>query len=216
MSKHAQTERTTEESTHSIADVQADDVEDDFVADEHVEDAESSDAEAEGHPAGGARGIRVKRAVALKVLPVLALMLALAAGYLKYQDFRARDSQRADLDSVRAAMDGTVAMLSYRPDTVEKDVSAAMNRLTGTMRDSYSSLAHSQVIPSAMQKQITAVATVPAAASVSATENHAVVLVFVDQTATVGNGPPTNTVGSARVTLDKIDGRWLISQFDRV
>ena len=59
-------------------------------------------------------------------------------------------------------------------------------------------------------------ATVPAAASLSASENHAVVLVFVDQTLTMGNQAPGNTASSVRVTLENIDGRWLISQFDPI
>jgi Mce-associated membrane protein len=59
-------------------------------------------------------------------------------------------------------------------------------------------------------------ATVPAAASLSASENRAVVLVFVDQTLTIGNQAPSNTASSAWVTLDRIDGRWLISQFDPI
>jgi Mce-associated membrane protein len=72
------------------------------------------------------------------------------------------------------------------------------------------------VAPGAKQQHITAVATVPAAASVSATESHAEVLVFVDQTTTIGNDSPTQTTSSVRVTLDKVGGRWLISQFDPV
>jgi Mce-associated membrane protein len=53
---------------------------------------------------------------------------------------------------------------------------------------------------------------VPAAPSVSVTANHAVVLLFVNQTVIMGNDIPT----SVRVTLDKIGGRWLISGFDPV
>jgi Mce-associated membrane protein len=53
-------------------------------------------------------------------------------------------------------------------------------------------------------------------ASVSATENHAVVLAFVDQTLTMGNAAPTNTASSVRVTVDKVGGRWLISQLDPI
>jgi len=107
-------------------------------------------------------------------------------------------------------------LLSYRPDTVQKDLEAAQGRLTGTFLDSYKSLIHDVVIPGAKEKQISAVATVPAAASTSATENHAVVLLFVDQTVIVGKDAPTNTASSVRVTLDKVEGRWLISQFDPV
>jgi Mce-associated membrane protein len=57
---------------------------------------------------------------------------------------------------------------------------------------------------------------VPAAPSVSVTANHAVVLLFVNQTVIMGNDIPTNTASSVRVTLDKIGGRWLISGFDPV
>jgi Mce-associated membrane protein len=56
------------------------------------------------------------------------------------------------------------------------------NDLTGAVLDSYGSLTDDVVAPAANQKLITAVAAVPAAASVSASENHAVVLVFVNQT----------------------------------
>jgi Mce-associated membrane protein len=57
---------------------------------------------------------------------------------------------------------------------------------------------------------------VPAAASVSATQNHAVVLVFVNQTVIVGNDVPSSTASSVKVTLDKQGDRWLISGFDPV
>ncbi len=50
----------------------------------------------------------------------------------------------------------------------------------------------------------------------SASADHAEVLVFVNQTITVGNDPPTDTASSVRVTLDKIGGRWLISAFEPV
>jgi Mce-associated membrane protein len=156
-----------------------------------------------------------RRAIAYGVLPAAALLLASAAGFLKYQHDSVGDTDPVR-ESVRAATDGTVALLSYRPETVQKDLEAAKGRLTGTFLDAYTKLTHDVVIPGAQQKQISAVATVPAAASTSATAAHAVVLLFVDQTVTVGKDAPTNTASSVRVTLDKVDNRWLISQFDPV
>ena len=50
----------------------------------------------------------------------------------------------------------------------------------------------------------------------SASSDHAKVLVFVSQTIAVGNGPPTDTASSVWVTLDKIGGRWLIFAFKPV
>jgi Mce-associated membrane protein len=99
---------------------------------------------------------------------------------------------------------------------IDRDLGAAGDRLTGDFKDSYTSLTHDVVIPGSKQKHISAVATVPAAASVSASENHAVVLVFVNQTVIVGDDAPTSTASSVRVTLDKIGGRWLVSRFDPV
>ena len=165
---------------------------------------------------GSARRVRWSRAIVYVVLPALALLLASAAGFLKWQDGSARDAATARTESVRAATDSTIALLSYKPDTVEKDLDAARGRLTGTFLSAYTSLTHDVVIPGAKQKQISAVATVPAAASTSATGNHAVVLLFVNQTVIIGQDAPTNTASSVRVTLDKVGGRWLISQFDPV
>ena len=167
-------------------------------------------------PTGVTGRVRWSRAIVYVVLPALALLLASAAGFLKWQDGSARDAAVARAESVRAATDSTIALLSYKPDTVEKDLDAARGRLTGTFLNAYTSLTHDVVIPGAKQKQISAVATVPAAASTSVTENQAVVLLFVNQTVIIGQDAPTNTASSVRVTLDKVGGRWLISQFDPV
>jgi Mce-associated membrane protein len=167
-------------------------------------------------PTGASGGTRRSRAIAYALLPGLALLLASAAGYLKWQDGSVRDAAVARAESVRAATDSTIALLSYKPETVEKDLQAARRRMTGQFLDSYTSLTHDVVIPGAKQKQISAVATVPAAASVRATENHAVVLLFVNQSVVVKQDAPTSAASTVRVTLDKVGGRWLISQFDPV
>ncbi|KRE29193.1 hypothetical protein ASG82_26550 [Mycobacterium sp. Soil538] len=156
------------------------------------------------------------RVVAFAVLPAVALGLALGAGYLKWRDNSVRDGQIAAATSVQAARDSTIALLSYTPDKVDQQLGDARNLLTGEFRDSYTSLTNDVVIPGAKEKQIAAVATVPAAATVSATSQKAVVLVFVNQTVTVGQDAPTDTNSSVRVTLEKVGGRWLISSFDPV
>jgi Mce-associated membrane protein len=156
------------------------------------------------------------RVIGYGLLPGVALTLTSAAGILKWQDTLARDATSARAESVRAATEGTIALLSYRPDTVQRDLEAAQSRLTGTFRSAYTQLTREVVIPGAQQKQISATATVPDAASTSSTAGHAVVLLFVNQAIVVGQDAPTNTASSVRVTLDKVDGRWLISQFDPI
>jgi Mce-associated membrane protein len=154
--------------------------------------------------------------LAFGLLPVVTLLLAGGAGFLKWQESSSRESYTARIQSVQAARDGTIALLSYHPDTVDRDLGAARDRLTGSFRDSYTSLIREVVIPGAKQKQISAVVTVPAAASVSATGSRAVVLVFLNQSTTIGADPPVITTSSVRVTLDKLDGHWLISDFTPV
>jgi Mce-associated membrane protein len=178
--------------------------------------SESDGPQQKGKPAGSRRRIHWSRAITYGILPGLALLLACAAGFLKWQGGSAHDAQVARAESVRAATESTIALLSYKPETVEKDLETARARLTGTFLNAYNQLTHDVVIPGARQKQISAAATVPAATSVQATASHAVVLLFVNQTVTVGQDVPTSTTSSVRVTLDRVGGRWLISQFDPV
>ncbi|MCV7205769.1 hypothetical protein H7J71_27555 [Mycolicibacterium peregrinum] len=147
------------------------------------------------------------------VIPAVIIGLAACAGYLQWRNTSIRAAQSAGASAVSAATDSTIKMLSYKPDTVQKDLESASEGLTGAFRDSYNSLTHDVVIPGAQQKQISAVATVPAAAVVSASAKRVVVMVFVNQTTIVGADPPTATASTVRVTLDKVGERWLVSDF---
>jgi Mce-associated membrane protein len=167
-------------------------------------------------PAPGKRSIEWPRVLAYGILPGLALVLALGAGFLKWQDNSVRDGDTARIETVQVAKDSTIALLSYKPDTVEQQLTDARGLLTGDFAEAYTQLTTDVVIPGAKEKQISAVATVPAAASVSAEPNRAVVLVFVNQTVVVGADAPTDTASSVRVTLEKDGDRWLISGFDPV
>jgi Mce-associated membrane protein len=180
-------------------------------------DANEAPAEQDPDDASARQSARFSWARLLAAaLPAVALVLALGVGYLKWVDGTARESRTAADQSVRAASESTIAILSYHPETVDRDLAAAADRLTGSFRQQYTQLVRDVVAPGAKQQHISAVATVPTAASVSATGKHAVVLAFIDQTTTIGNDAPTQTTSSVRVTLDKVDGRWLISQFDPV
>ncbi|WP_431235974.1 hypothetical protein ACQ856_29725 (plasmid) [Mycolicibacterium psychrotolerans] len=156
------------------------------------------------------------RLTAYAVLPGLVALMAGGAGYLKWRDGSAEASVHASQEAVAVASRSAIAMLSYQPDTAERDLGAARDRLAGSLKDSYESLIHDVVIPGSKQKRISAQATVPAAASVSASESHAVVLLFVDQTVTVGEQPPSDTNSRVRVTLDKVADRWLLTGFDPI
>lgn len=178
--------------------------------------AEEGDAESPVPQRSRFRRIRWRSVFAYGVLPLVAMLLAASAGYLKWVDDSAAQSRAAAIQSVQVASDTTVAMLAYRPDTVEKDLTAAAGRLTGGFRDDYLKLVKDIVIPGSKEKRIATAVTVQAAASVSASNSHAVVLLFVNQTTTIADATPTNSLSSVRVTLDNVGGRWLVSQFEPV
>jgi Mce-associated membrane protein len=222
----------TDEEKTTVTDVAEDDevdteakdtVEDaaDDGAEDPSEDGADAEAAADAKPtakktAKPVRPVDWARVVGYGVLPGLALVLALAAGFLKYVDNSVRSSDVARAESMQVAKDSTIALLSYQPDKVKQQLNDARNLLTGDFQNSYTSLINDVVIPGAEQKKISAVATVPAAASVSADPNHAVVLVFVNQTVIVGADAPTDTASSVKVTLDKHGDKWLISEFQPV
>jgi Mce-associated membrane protein len=150
------------------------------------------------------------------VAPLLVLAMAVGVGLLKWQVDSVAMSQGAAAQAVVAATEGASAMLSYRADHAREDLTAASERMTGDFRNEYAALINDLVIPGAEQKRISAVASVPAAALISADAERAQVLVYINQTTSVGADAPTDTKSSARVDVEKVGDRWLISGFEPV
>jgi Mce-associated membrane protein len=118
--------------------------------------------------------------------------------------------------AIRAATDGTVAMLSYAPASMARDFAAAKSHLTGELLDYYTKFTEQIVAPAAKEKQIATSAKVVRAAVSEMHRDQVVVLVFVNQM-TVSKDKPQPTVidSSALVTMVNINGSWLIAKFDR-
>ncbi|QFS90316.1 hypothetical protein FIV07_06120 [Mycobacterium sp. THAF192] len=181
---------------------------------EQVDDLDAGPPpESEAAPDQSPRIGRWRSVLAYLVLPVMIVALSGLAGWLKWVDGSARAAQLAADESVRAAREITVELLSYQPDTVGDTLTAAQSRLTGAFRESYGQLIQEVVIPGAQEQKISAIANVTAAASVAASADRATVLVFVNQTSIVGTDAPTDTASSVQVGLEKVDGQWLVSDF---
>ncbi|MBC2639284.1 MULTISPECIES: twin-arginine translocation pathway signal [unclassified Rhodococcus (in: high G+C Gram-positive bacteria)] len=155
----------------------------------------------------------------LLILGALSVITAVLAGVLYFTLYRS--DRRVD-DSVRAAVtdtasQGAIALLSYRPDTVERDVGSARDRLTGEFLDYYTKFTTEVVIPAAKESQVATQATVAASGPVDVQADTARVLLFVNQTTTSAAKPdPATTATSIDVTLTKSGDNWLISGFDPV
>jgi Mce-associated membrane protein len=160
------------------------------------------------------RRVNWSRVLVYGLVPAFVSLLAIAAGLLKWHDSSIRHVEWARSQSAAAAKESTDAILTFRYDTIDHDVAATRERLTGGFLNTYTKRTQQELIPHAKQERIVATATVPDAAPEITTPNHAVVLVFISQTVKIGDAPPTETGSSARVTLDNIGERWLISDFD--
>src|SRR5580698_10320179 len=141
----------------------------------------------------------------------------LLAGWLYFTQYRP-DKQTDDAVAqsvVNAARDGTVALLSYKPDTLNQDFAAAKSHLTGDFLNYYDQFTKEVVTPAAQTKGVTTTAQVAGEAVSELNPNKAVVLVFINQATTSKERPdPAMASSSAKVSLDNVHGAWLISKFD--
>lgn len=166
------------------------------------------------------RGKKLSRGKILSALLVLLVVAsaALAAGlfYVQYRPDRATDAAAAK-SAISAASEGTVAILSYSPETLDRDFSSARSHLTGDFLSYYNQFTQEIVAPAAKQKSLKTTAVVLRAAVSELHPDSAVVLVFINQTTTSPDRPePTLTASSVLVSLTKADGNWLISSFNPV
>ncbi|MGV0745097.1 hypothetical protein [Mycolicibacterium sp. XJ870] len=184
---------------------------------EETADAEETEAPEEPQePEDPGRRTNWSRVAVVVVLPALALLLAAGSAFLKWQIGWERGSAAAATESVEAAKDITTQMLSYEPATVEQQLNSVRERLTGEFLDTYTEMINTAIIPGATAQNITAVADVPSAGSVSASPHRAEVLLYLNQSVMVGDQAPQKTPSTVRATMVHEDGRWLMSQFEPV
>ena len=164
----------------------------------------------------GIRRVRVHwRALAICVALVAS---AATAGWLYFGQYRTDQlTASSATDVVAAATQGSVALLSYAPDTVDRDLAAAQSNLTGEFLTYYGEFAKQIVAPATKQRGVQTTATVVRAAPAEVNPHDAKVLVFLNQVTISRDSPdPVQAASSVMVGLSKVDGRWLISSFDPI
>jgi len=212
--------------TKDSADVtDADETETVTATDESVDES-TGDAvtEAEPQPEKG-DGIlrRSARAVAGRIGAIVLVVALLAstgaAAWLyfgQYRSDRQTDDAAANV-ALDAAKTGTVAMLSYSPESLDKDFANAKSHLTGDFLSYYTNFTQQIVTPAAKQKAVKTSAAVVRAAVSELHPDSAMVLVFINQNTTSKENPDGAFAASAvKVGMKKINGTWLISSFDPV
>ncbi|CPR11464.1 membrane protein [Mycobacterium bohemicum DSM 44277] len=154
------------------------------------------------------------RPILLTVLLVCAV--GFGAGYFYFVHRPDEQTDRAATHQViKAASDGAVALLSYSPDTLDRDFANAKSRLSEDYLAYYQRFADQVVGPAAQRGQVTTTASVVKAAVSEMHPNSAVVLVFIRQKTTSTAKPePVVTSSSLKMALVKVKGSWLIDKFD--
>lgn len=183
---------------------------------EPTESAADGDADEPADPPAEADASRARSRVSLPVvLAAVALVLAVTCAVLRWLIVAQDQSDTARDEAVQAAKEITAEMLSYETETVDQQLTAARDRMTGEFLGKYSAMIN-EVVPAAHAQQIAAVAEVLRAGVVSAKPDSAELVLFVNQSVQVGNNMPQKTASVARATLVKEGDRWMLSEYEPV
>ncbi len=134
---------------------------------------------------------------------ILILLVAISGGVATWLYFKQyRPDQQTDAGVakavIRAASDGTAALLSYSPETLDQDFATARSHLAGDFLSYYNQFTEQIVAPAAKQKSLKTTASVKGAAVSQLRPDSAVVLIFINQTTTSKASPAPTLVGQQR------------------
>jgi Mce-associated membrane protein len=182
----------------------------------------AADNEAPSEPRDSVVGRTLRGARSRIGVILLAAALVASAGVATWLFFyQYRPDQETNTAAAKVALDsasnGTVAILTYSPESLDKDFAAAKSHLTGDFLSYYTQFTEQIVTPAAKQKSVKTTASVVRSAVADMHPDSAMVLVFVNQNTTSKENPDGAFAASAvKVGMKKIDGSWLISSFDPV
>lgn len=123
----------------------------------------------------------------------------------------------AENAALSAATTGTIALLSYSPDNLDRDLTSAKSHLTGDFLAYYTHFTDQVVAPAAKKKAVKTTAQVTKAAVSQMHPDVAVALLFINQTTTSSDHPePWMETSSVLVTVNRVNSNWLIAKFEPV
>ena len=161
-------------------------------------------------PAPGTTTHPIRRVLA----GVLAAAVCAGAGFAGWRMYSDAAVDRAASEALETARNYAVTLTSIQAGDIDRNFSDVLAGATGEFRDMYSR-SSSQLKQMLVDNNASSTGTVVDAAVRSATADEAVVLLFVDQTIT-NTATPEPRVDRSRVvmTLDNVDGGWLVSRVD--
>lgn len=157
------------------------------------------------------------------LLASVLLVVAVVGGVVALGKSSIGDDERAaasgavlDDAALQVARDEALAFFSLDYRTAEADVEKVLSLATGAFKEQYAAN-KAQVIAQVKQKKLVSTGSIPdgGLAVEFATATQARVLVVVDVSRTIGT-KVDRLRNRARVVLDSVDGRWLVSGVNQV
>jgi Mce-associated membrane protein len=191
------------------------------VANPTAEDDQPADAAKAARRHGGtARWIQRRRAPLVIGLQAVLVAVSVALASWMYL-FESRPDHQigraAENAALTAATTGSIALLSYSPDSLDRDLASAKSHLTGDFLTYYTHFSDQVVAPAAKQKSVKTTAQIKKAAVSQMHPDVAAALLFINQTTTSSDHPePWVETSSVLVTVNKVNGNWLIAKFEPV
>lgn len=174
-------------------------------AEEVVEEALAEDTTDSGT---GAK-VRWRRPRVLLAVLLIAVVLG-GVVFVAVQYLSLRSAEAARAEALGAATEFATNLSSYDFNDLEGNFSGVTENATGRFAEQYSQVG-ANLTELIKQHKAVSEGTVLAAGAVEAEDDHAVVLLFVDQTITNTNSPqPRVDRNRMRMTLVRQDGRWLV------
>ncbi|QQM21831.1 hypothetical protein I7X09_28485 [Rhodococcus sp. P-2] len=146
------------------------------------------------------------------VLVCAALILVGVGGTLLWSHHRSAAADTARVEVIGVAPMLVENLLSYNSDTVDDDLARAAEGASGTFQDSFAEFGSKTVAPQSKEQGNSTKARVVDVGVRSVAADRAELLMFVDQiTTSIARPAPASTSSRVEVTLDRVDGTWLVS-----
>ena len=146
------------------------------------------------------------------VLVCAALILVGVGGTLLWSHHRSAAADTARVEVIGVAPMLVENLLSYNSDTVDDDLARAAEGASGTFQDSFAEFGSKTVAPQSKEQGISTKARVVDVGVRSVAADRAELLMFVDQiTTSIARPAPASTSSRVEVTLDRVEGTWLVS-----
>jgi Mce-associated membrane protein len=141
------------------------------------------------------------------------LALVLTAALVAMRARGADRTETARSAAQAAAESDAVDLLSYDYRHLDRDFARARSHLTGKFAADYTTTTNRTVRPLAPQVHAVVKATVASSSVVQASQNHVVVLLFVNQTTTSTRlDAPRTDLNRVRITMARVGSGWKVSK----